>query len=53
MLLIIIILLVAFIFTPLVDLITAERVRNLVKIVLYAIVAIWETYNIFVVHRVV
>jgi hypothetical protein len=53
MLLVIIILLVAFIVTPLIDLITAERIRNLIKIVVYAIVAIWETYNIFVVHRVV
>jgi hypothetical protein len=53
MVLVIIILLVAFIVTPLIDLITAERVRTLFKIVVYAVVALWETYNIFVVHRLV
>lgn len=52
MLLVVIILLVAFIVTPLIDLITAERIKYALKVVVYAIVAIWESYNIFIVHRI-
>lgn len=47
MLLIIVILLTAFIVTPLIDLITAERARTFIKAIVYAVVFLWELYVIF------
>jgi hypothetical protein len=48
MLLIIVILLVAFIVTPLIDLITADRIKFFLKAIVYAVVFLWEFYVILV-----
>jgi hypothetical protein len=48
MLLVIVTLLVALIILPLIDLITAERIRYLVKIVILAATALWELFEIFI-----
>jgi hypothetical protein len=48
MLLIIVILLTSFIALPLIDLITAERIRTLVKILVLAAVALWELFELFI-----
>jgi hypothetical protein len=48
MLLIIVILLTAFIITPLIDLISAERVKFFLKATVYAVVFLWEFYVILV-----
>jgi hypothetical protein len=48
MLLIIVILLVAFILTPLIDLITAERIKFGLKATVYSVVFLWELYVILV-----
>jgi hypothetical protein len=47
MLLIIVILLTAFIVTPLIDLISAERIKFAIKTIVYAVVFLWELYVIF------
>lgn len=52
MVLIVIILFVAFIVTPLFDLIFAERVRVPAKIVVYALALIWIVY-VFITNKVV
>lgn len=48
MLQIIVILLVAWILAPLIDLCLNERVRIPVKIVVYAVTFVWVVYTLFV-----
>lgn len=48
MVLIVIILLVAYILIPLVDLCLNERVRIPVKIAVYAVTFVWVIYSLFV-----
>jgi hypothetical protein len=47
-LLIIVILLVAYIVTPLIDLTLNERVRFFVKIAVYLLTLLWVIYTLFV-----
>jgi hypothetical protein len=49
MLIIIVILFVAFILKPLIDLITQEKARYFLSLALYLLVAIWILYNLVVV----
>jgi hypothetical protein len=53
MLQIIVILLVAFIVTPLIDMITAERVRFGVKAAVYLIAFVWVVFTTFFTGKVV
>jgi hypothetical protein len=53
MLQIIVILLVAFIVTPLIEMITAERVRFGVKAAVYLIAFVWVIYTVFIIGKVV
>lgn len=48
----IVILLVSFIVLPLIDLITAERIRTLTKIFALVITFLWEVYELFIVGKV-
>ena len=51
MVLIIVILLVSFIVLPLVNLITAERIKTATTIIVLILTLLWEVYELFVVGK--
>jgi hypothetical protein len=53
MLLVVVILLVSFLVIPLLDLITAERIRTLAKILVLGLACLWEIYELLLARGVV